>query len=63
MTLNSTQNLDVAAVMFDMTGYSLPRPAFTYPLMDNETWTNVDLKADQDGVLRMKMNGENDGSA
>jgi hypothetical protein len=31
-------------------------------LRDNETWTSVGLKADQDGVLRMKMRGVDDKS-
>ena len=67
MLSNTTTNndgLDVAVVMYDMTGYASDRPTLSYPLQDNETWTSVDIygRPSKKKVIMMAMGGEEDES-
>ena len=61
---SNTTGLDIAVVMYDMTGYAIDRPTLSYPLQDNETWTSVDIygRPSKLKVLRLAMDDKNDGS-
>ena len=63
-TTNNDNGLDVAVVMYDMTGYASERPTLSYPLQDNETWTSVDIygRPSKKKVIMMAMNGVEDES-
>jgi hypothetical protein len=62
--ISNTSGLDVAVVMFDMTGYPIDRPTLSYPIQDNETWTSVDIygRPSTKKVISMAMQGIEDGS-
>jgi hypothetical protein len=37
---------DVAVALYDMTNYTLDIPTASYPLQDDETWTNINVPLD-----------------
>ena len=52
----------MAVTMFDMTNYTIDVPTSSFPLQDNETWTNVNVPMDSQGSISMSMIGGDDGS-